>query len=388
VRPATGKAYTWPSTCGNPGNTSFADDPELKPPLRLRWVTRGFGHFNAPCIATENDVIGVTLGGLITCQEQATGRLRWRTQMPGSAWPTAAGLLASEGRLFVPRPTFGSMEGTFHCLDLRDGRQLWSADIGGRYIWERSAPVLAQGKVVFGFGQKGKPPASVIQAWDATDGKPAWQVELDVSGNRAGSLAGCTDGTTMYFTAGAGNWQWKQEGTKKRGESIAIDAATGKVRWRMHDIFGQSCPVLAGDRLLLNDGGLHCVSPVDGKVLWKRPASGYERFSVGPDFLVMRGYGGHGLKVRLADGKDDRDCPELGGETHACGSVALTPRFAFAITVGGLNVREVETGKLLWRSPGFAPRGCANAVLANGRVFWPSNASGMVFCWEPDAAGR
>ena len=84
--------------------------------------------------------------------------------------------------------------------------------------------------------------------------------------------------------------------------------------------------MLAGDRLLLNGDGLHCVSPADGKLLWKRPAPGYTRFSVGNDFLVMRGYGGHGVKIRLDDGKDYPNCKELGGATHACSSVALTPQ--------------------------------------------------------------
>ena len=385
VQPANGKATTWPSTSGNAGNTSFVNDTDAKPPLRVRWATRGFGHFLAPCVATEQDLISVTFGGLITCQEQATGRLRWRRLMPGPEWGTATGMLAADGRLFVPRPTFGSMSGNFHCLDLRDGRSLWSADIGGRYIWERAAPVLAAGKIAFGFGQKGKPPATVIQAWNADTGQPAWKVELNVSGNRAGSVGGCTDGKIMYFTAGAEEWQWKQEGDKKRGEVVAIEPKTGKVRWRSNDLFGTSCPVLEGDRLLLNGQGLQCVSPADGKLLWKRPAPGYTRFSVGDDFLVMRGYGGHGVKVRLDDGKDYPNCRELGGETHSCSPVALTPRYAFAITVGGLNVRDVKTGELLWRSPGFAPRGCVNPAIANGRVFWPSAASGMVYCWEPDA---
>jgi len=112
---------------------------------------------------------------------------------------------------------------------------------------------------------------------------------------------------------------------------------------------------------------------------------GYDRFSIGADFLVTRGYGGHGIKVRLEDGKDYPGCRELGGETHACGAVALTPNYSFAITLAGLNVREVQTGKLLWRSPGFAPRACVNPALANGRVFWTSGANGMVYCWEPVA---
>ena len=381
--PANRKSANWSSTYGNAGNTSFQDDPAIKPPLRARWATRCFGHLLAPCVASDGDLLTVTLNGLITCQEQSTGRLRWHVQMPGPEWPTSSGMLAEGGKLFVPRPTFGRMEGAFYCLDQATGRQLWSADIGGRYIWERAAPVVAGGKVAFGFGKKGTPPGTTIQGWDPETGKPAWEVELNVAGNRSGSIGGCTDGKTMYFTAGHGTWQWKQEGDKKRGETVAIDAATGKVLWRSNEVFGETYPVLTGDRLLLNSGGLHCVNPADGALLWKRTASGYTRFSVGDDFLVMRGYGGHGAKVRLDDGKDYPNCKELGGETHACGSVAMTSRYAFAITVGGLNVRDVKTGDLLWQSPGFAPRGCVNAVLANGRVYWPSAASGMIFCWEP-----
>lgn len=389
VKSATVRSYTWPSTCGNPGNTSAVDDPDLKPPLRVRWATRGYGHFLTPAIATEEDVISVTFRGLVTCQEQSTGRMRWRLQLPGREIATSAGLLAADGKLFVPRPPYGSTEGTFVCLDLRDGRLLWSADIGGRYIWERAAPVLAEGKVAFGSSQKGTPPGTAIQAWETDTGKPAWKVELNVAGNRSGSIGGCSDGKVMYFTAGAGTWQWKQEGDKKRGEFVAIEAKTGKVLRRSNELFGSTYPVLAGDRLFLNEeGGLQCVSADEGKLLWKRSLSGSTRFSVMNDFLVARGYGGHGTKLRLEDGKDYPNCKQLGGLTHACGPVALTPNVAFAITVGGLNVRDVKTGDLLWQSPGFAPRGCVNAVLANGRVFFPTAASGMIYCWEPAAGGK
>lgn len=386
VRSATGLTYDWPSTGANPANTSFVNDPDLKPPLQVRWATRAFGHFKAPCIAYEEDVISVTLQGLVTCQEQETGRIRWRMAMPGSESWTGAGLLADAGRLFVARPIYGRPEGVFHCLDLRTGRILWSAKIGGRAIWERSSPVVAGDLVAFGSMRPSTngPPGAMIQAWEAATGKPAWQVDLNVHGNRVGDIGGCTDGKTMYFTAGVGDYKLAK-GEQKGGEAVAIEANSGKVLWRSTDPFGSTCPVLIGDRLLLNEyfGDLSCVSAADGKPLWKRKTGGYDRFSVGADFLVTRGYGGHGIKVRLEDGKDYPGCRELGGETHACGAVALTPAYSFAITLTGLNVREVQTGKLLWRSPGFAPRACVNPALANGRVFWPSAASGVIYCWEP-----
>src|SRR5262249_23615553 len=103
------KPTVWPSTYGNGGNTSFVDDTEIKPPLRVRWAARGFGHQLAPCLASGNDLLTVTLNGLITCQEQSTGRMRWRVQMPGPEWSTSSGMLVDEGRVFVPRPTFGRM---------------------------------------------------------------------------------------------------------------------------------------------------------------------------------------------------------------------------------------------------------------------------------------
>jgi hypothetical protein len=68
--------------------------------------------------------------------------------------------------------------------------------------------------------------------------------------------------------------------------------------------------------------------------------------------------------------------------------VALTPNCSFAITLAGLNVRDVQTGSLLWHSPGFAPRACVNPVLADGRVFWPSGSSGIIYCWEPESSAR
>jgi len=153
VRSAIGRMNNWPSTGGNPANTFFVDDPDLKPPLRVRWATRGFGHFKAPCIAYEGDVVSVTLQGLVTCQEQATGRTRWRVAMPGPESWTGAGLLADAGRLFVARPVYVRTEGVLHCLDLHTGRIVWSADIGGRHIWERSSPVVAGDLVAFGSSQ-------------------------------------------------------------------------------------------------------------------------------------------------------------------------------------------------------------------------------------------
>ncbi len=394
--PAGSKAYAWPSTGGNAGNTSFADDAELSAPLRVRWAVRGFGHFKSPCVADERDVFTVTLNGrIVTCIEQTTGRMRWRRQVPAGAagWSNSSGLLADGGRLYVPCPN-DRMAGQLLCLDAATGRTLWSAPIGKRGVWDRGSPLPADGKVVFGHTVAGTPPVPVVEAWDAATGEPAWKVEMNVSGNRSDAPNGCTDGRTVYFTLGNEAWQWKQEFGKQRGEAVAIDGRTGKVLWRSSELFGCSAPVLTGERLLLNEyaSKLSCLSTRDYSVLWQNKSSGYlTRYSVGAEVVAARGYGGSAATMNLADGQARGGFDpggQLGGDDHACGTVVLTPKLSLAITVSGLHVRDIRTGRLLWRSLGFAPRACVNAAVANGRVFFPSAASGMVYCFEPAAGAE
>lgn len=387
VSPATNKTYGWTSLAANPQGTNFVADPELKPPLRLRWATRAYGHFKTPCIATEDgDVLSVTFQRTVTCQEQATGRLRWRGRLPLDAeeWASSGSLLAAGGRVYVPVPNNRANEqkGRFFCLDQKTGDVFWSAEIGRKNVFTRGGPVLAAGKVAYSHARKGKPPKSVVQAWEAATGVPAWEVEI--SGSAENSF-GVTDGRTFYFSAAN-----QYNGARPKGqpaETVAIEARTGKVLWRSSEAASGLQLSLREGRLYLYDSCVTCISARDGSVIWKGLQDACGRYlSLGPDFYVLRGYAGHAWHGNLADGAGIRfkeRGAQLGGDDHACGPVALTPNLSVNVTVSGLHVRDGKAGALLWRSPGFAPRGCVNPSLANGRVFWPSAASGMVFCWEP-----
>ena len=83
IVPATTRPYGWVSPAGDQQGTHFVDDAGLKPPLKVRWASRAYGHFKTPAAATEDgDLITVTLARTVTCQEQSTGRLRWRVRFP------------------------------------------------------------------------------------------------------------------------------------------------------------------------------------------------------------------------------------------------------------------------------------------------------------------
>jgi outer membrane protein assembly factor BamB len=165
------------------------------------------------------------------------------------------------------------------------------------------------------------------------------------------------------------------------------------VLWRSHELFGSATPSLYKDDTILmmeiGDGpmsGIKAINAHDGTLKWNAGRTYMTRTSIGNEYAVLRGYGGAAQKINLIDGSFSKGLVkggQLGGDTHACGAVGLTPLYSYAVTVGGLIVRDAETGEQIWQSPGFAPRACVNVSLANGRVFWPSAASGVFFCWEP-----
>ena len=278
------------------------------------------------------------------------------------------------------------------CLDGANGETLWTAEIGMGGS-SRAAPVLLDGVVAFG-SRKGKEP--VVEAWDAETGKPAWQVKLEARAEKMAGPSGCAHGGVMYFTVGVGKWRWKQVGDHPRGETVAIEAKTGKVLWRTAECHGSgsATPTVRDGRLyLIDDQELICASAADGKVVWReRVGMWFHSPSLGPDYFTGRGYSGGAVRRSFKDRrpeKHQRKTIQLGGPEHACGPVMLTSGgLSIAVTVGGLHIRDVRTGELLWRSKGFAPRTCSNAIASNGRIFYNPQVDGVFYCFEPGRGGR
>jgi len=379
VSSATGARYAWPSPYGTPANANFVEDAGLKPPFRLRWAVRGLGVFVQPLSATEEDLVGITLEGTALCLEQQTGRLRWRRRLPGEDAHGTTGVLCDRGRAYVVRPS--SKKGVLYCLDLADGRTIWTAPIGATQWYARGAPVMVENIVAFGH-LKGEPAASVVEAWDAETGKPAWEVKLE---DAKWEGHGCALGGVLIFSGGS------RPDTK--GETVAIEAKRGKVLWRSTEAHCgyRGTPSARDGRVYLSGWDLptSCVSVDDGKILWRTE----QKFTwghvpaLGPDFFCGRGYSGRSEAWRLEDGKPKKAGAKqipLGGPDHACGPVLLTSSgLSLAVTVSGLYARDASTGEILWRSPGFAPRSCSSPIAANGRVFYNPQVNGMLYCFEP-----
>jgi outer membrane protein assembly factor BamB len=377
---ATGATYSWPSPYGSAANANFVEDPGLKPPFRLRWAVRSLGVYVQPLSATGEDLVGVSLEGTALCLEQQTGRLRWRRRLPCEDSQGTTGVLCDAGRAYVARPA-AKGKGLLYCLDLADGRTLWTAPLGSAQWYARGAPVLVDGVVAYGH-LKGEAAASVVEAWDAAGGAPAWEVKLE---DAKWEGHGCALGGVMIFSGGSR--------PESKGETVAIDGKSGRVLWRTTEAHCgyRGTPSARDGRVYLSGWDLptSCVSISDGKILWRTE----QKFTwghvpaLGPDFFCGRGYSGRSEAWRLEDGKPKKSGGKqipLGGPDHACGPVLLTSSgLSLAVTVSGLYARDASTGEMLWNSPGFAPRSCSSPIASNGRVFYNPQVNGMLYCFEP-----
>jgi len=391
--PATGKRYGWPGPFGGPHNNSYVDDQQLQPPFRLRWAVRSLGMFKQQMSATENDIVYQTMAGTVGCIEQATGRLRWRTRVtPTSAGETVgySGVLCSGGKVIIHVPSHRVSE--IVCLDEQNGEVLWRKPTGQtRGSTARTGPLIAAGKVVFGYTapqQDNKTKVAIVEAWNADTGDVAWQVKMNARGDLR-RPTGAGDGDVVYFTSCI-----RSQRNDDQGETLAIDAKTGKVLWRNKEAFGaggsSAIPVVHDDKLyVVGRDALNCVHRKTGESAWREQRRGlwFHGICIGDGYYTCRGYSGFAQRFRLSDRQPEQHDGKrilLGAEAHACGTVVLTSGdVSLAMSIVGLHARNTNTGELLWKSKGFAPRTCASAIPASGRIFCNPQVNGMFYCFEP-----
>ncbi|RLS29938.1 MAG: serine/threonine protein kinase [Planctomycetota bacterium] len=217
---------------------------------------------------------------------------RWHRQIDKTAFeatPVIAG-----GRIFL-----GDLDGTFHCLDLADGRTLWSKKSEAGFP-SAAAVSAAPGRttVVVGDG------AGLVRAFDAADGTELWthQTGGEISGGPTlidapdgpRVLIGSQDATLSCLAVGDGAIHW----THSIADQIRCSptVAAGKVLLagcdgKLHVIDAHSgvedlavpidgptgtTPAAAGGRVLFgSEGGVFwAIDVVAGKPAWKLAPSG------------------------------------------------------------------------------------------------------------------
>jgi outer membrane protein assembly factor BamB len=242
--------------------------------------------------------IGAAVGGLY-CLDLRFGETVWRYDLGDAVGSTP---LYDPGR---KRVYFGADDGRLYALHARSGRRIWSvetgAEIRGRihlhddtlFLANADNTVLAvdpeDGQVVWRYR---RPPLEGFSAWGYAD--------VALSGTRL--YAAMADGTFACLEAISGELLWNhdlsaeavaeaREGTltlydadatpvvvdgvavaaSLAGGMVGVDAETGSVRWTRPDL--SRVTGLAADHgviyATLTGGGLLCIDPRDGALLWR-----------------------------------------------------------------------------------------------------------------------
>ena len=229
----------------------------------------------------------------------------------------------------------------------------WTADIGKSGGYRRkltSQPVISGGRV-FTMDSDGN-----VSAFDAAGGGRVWTLSTETEDNRSTNVGGgaSTDAGAVYAATG-------------RGDLVAIDAGTGKMRWRKSlDTAARSAPTIAEGKLFVPtiDNRLLAFSTADGSQLWSYKAATAETMLLGmpapayADGILIAGFGS-GEVVALRAGEGAAVWSDSLAARTGRGSVAdfssvrgrsvIKNGRVFTIGFGGLMVaNDMRSGRRLW----------------------------------------
>jgi hypothetical protein len=279
---------------------------------------------------------------------------------------------------------------TFFCLDDETGEILWEKPIGiGDRL--RASPVYAAGVVAYGsLYRDGETTVQKVDAWDAKSGESLWTIRLNSSGKMLNGPSGCAGEGMMFFTGGG-------ETNPREGETIAIVPWTGEILWRTSKAYASQTgtPSYRNGKIYLPGAyklPISCLSVQKGEIIWQQHAVvdrwHVETCALGPIyFTVNNKYEGGAWRWNLTDGAivGSLDEPvQLWGPSHGCGAIVLTSEgYALSATLEGIFAVNCQTGKVIWKSPGFASWTCPHPIAANGRIYYCPQVNGMFYCFEP-----
>jgi outer membrane protein assembly factor BamB len=244
------------------------------------------------------------------------------------------------------------------CLDAATGKEVWKNSYpvpavtgpSSSHPGPRSTPAISDGKIVT-FGVTG-----ILSCLDAATGKVVWRKENP--GNEV----------PQFFTAMspliAEGVCIVHLGTQNKGEVMALDLATGAVKWK----WSGDGPSYASPSLMTIDGKKHVivqteknlisVNLTDGKLLWQVPTPVQQRFYNCPSpyingqIIYYTGQG-TGIKAIQVSGEGDKySTKELWNNTEA-GAKWNTPVLKEGFLYGFTDQKRIycldaSTGKTAW----------------------------------------
>ena len=423
--PRAGARYDWYTNYGDFGGTN-ANQQGLQPPLRMRWARRLEGTVKHLPVCGGGRLYTHTAEGQIIAVEQDTGRLLWRRYWP-DVYLSFTSPLYVDGKLLVPQA--GIKRSLVRCLDAATGDLLWEAPFTGSPSWSRQFPPVVHGDVAIyasGSGEyaaqgteepftfKGDPVPTDdgrevmswiysndnpyyprdhrprIWAWDMNTGEVLWEKDFSDYGRGGNDCGICMlDGKLFYSTFfGYSESQRRRRGlpAENNGLTACLDPQTGEVLWLTTDYYVTSkCTLSARDgRLYIggynraveetDDRFVWCLDAADGSLVWKSDpvTSALNVVTVGEQFIFSNALRGKGNVFDRVSGKVVGSV----GHNYACCRFTLSEPYVLGANMDMIDLSA--DGELVSTGPAIDSRECLGAVVSNGRIFYTSQASGIV----------
>jgi outer membrane protein assembly factor BamB len=312
----------------------------------------------------------------------------WKKQLPGTGWSSPA---VVSGKVYltaaVKIPGGDDLSLRALCLDARDGKLLWGQEvfkeeagvappIHGKNSHASPTPLVAAGRLYVHFGHMGTACLDLA-------GKVLWrhrEAYQPVHGN--GGSPVLVDGRLVFSTDGA---------TERL--LVALDAGTGKVRWktkrsgkaaRKNFAFGTPLVITVGGKKQIISQGSNMVGAYDpqtGAEIWRVRYTGYSvipRPVFGQGLLFIgTGYDRAGLIAVRPGGEGDVTETHVvwstqKGAPHTPSPLLVGEELYLVSDSGVASCLEAKTGKVHWskrlRGRGYS----ASPVAACGRVYFLS----------------
>lgn len=229
----------------------------------LVWRRGGIGSVEVGMPVVADGVWYQFWSGFLDAADARTGKDLWDRSFDCNY----CGVAATGGRVYAagdPEDTYGESDGggALYALDARTGETLWSARTLADYDIGVS-PVVADGRVfVRTAGRRERGRKFSIEAFRASDGKHLWHASV---GTREDEGIGWTppaaDADLVVYPS-------------EDGSLYALDAATGKLRWRVPQSSNDVRPAIVNGLVWAGDSALRIVAldARDGRRLWASPS--------------------------------------------------------------------------------------------------------------------
>jgi outer membrane protein assembly factor BamB len=319
----------------------------------------------------------------------------WPKDGPKSVWLFKDAGLGYSGFSIVGSRMFtmGARSGTEQaiCLDVTNGKELWSAKLGPIYEnnWgngPRSTPTV-DGDHVYALSATG-----ILACLQVKDGKEVWKKDLvkDLGGELQGwgyTESVLVDGDQVVCTPGG-----------QQGTMAALDKKTGKVLWQSK---GLKVPAQYSSPIRIEVGGqpqyvqllmnkVVGVKPGDGSLLWETSFPGRVAVIPTPVYhqghvFVTAGYGVGCQMINLKGGKPDVVYEEKIITNHHGGVMEVDGKIYGHSDKGGWTCQDFLTGKIEWQDESLGKGAC---TVAAGHLVCVDENNGTVALVKASPAER